>query len=234
MPAERFYISTLFSEGAPIAVEEDEFHHLVRVMRGKVGDTVELINGKGQLAQCTITEINKRNATLQIDSLINEPKPLFEVILAQAIPRGNRLDFILEKGTELGMTQLWLFPGDRSERHDFSEKQLARAQTIMAAALKQCGRLWMPDLYFKEPIKKWGSLPYPTYFGDVAPDAPLLLQKINRTKNGVIIIIGPESGLTDAEETKLKSLNATGIKLHTHILRTDTAALAALSLITHI
>lgn len=230
MPAERYFKNVSLTSGCKLTLEDNEFHHLVRVMRAAPGDTVELINGQGCLAQCTIKEIKKREAILEVTSLVKEEKPSFEVILAQAIPRGNRLDFILEKGTELGMTQLWLFPGDRSER---KEVQTERAQTVMAAACKQCGRLWLPELQIKEPIKKWKELPYPLYFGDVNPSAPLLSKALQTKEKGIIFVVGPESGLTDHEEAKLRALNGQGVKLHSHILRTDTAALAALALITH-
>lgn len=233
MPAERFYIQAPLASGNSISLEDQEFHHLVRVMRGKPGDSVELINGQGALANAIIKQVNKRDAVLEITDVTTTPKPAFEVILAQGIPRGNRLDFILEKGTELGMTQLWLFPGDRSERKEFTENNQERTHTLMVSALKQCGSLWLPELHIKGALKKWSSLPYPAFFGDVAESAPRLLDCFKKDLSGVILLIGPESGLSDQEEAKLVALGAKGVKLHSHILRTDTAAIAALTLLTH-
>lgn len=228
MPAERFYFPGPLSTGQTCALEELEFHHLIHVMRTKTGDRVELVNGQGTLAQAQVVQIEKKRALLSIESSTSLPKPRREVILLQALPRIHRLDFIVEKGTELGMTALWLFPGERSERKELSTAQWERAKGQALAALKQCGRLWLPEIAWKPPLKKWSSLPFPTVFGDVHTDAPQLVP----IQSSALVCIGPESGLTSQEEEKLKGMGAHGVKLHPHILRTDTAALAALTLLT--
>ena len=102
MPSERYYIEKALKKGDLIPLQDQEFHHLVRVMRAKAGEEIEVINGQGCLATATVKSIEKRQALLSINECQHLAKPCFEVILAQAIPRINRLDFILEKGTELG------------------------------------------------------------------------------------------------------------------------------------
>src|ERR1043165_5489273 len=115
MPAERFYYNLPFKEKETITLKDQEFHHLVHVMRATQGDVIELIDGKGALAKGHVMDIQKRQAFLHIDEVTFFSLPRPKIVLAQAIPRMPRLDFILEKGTELGMTDLWLFPGQRSE-----------------------------------------------------------------------------------------------------------------------
>lgn len=231
MPAERYFVEGNFHTGSQVKLEGQEHHHLVHVMRAKAGESVELINGAGELAIAIISQIEKKRATLEIQKISKEPKPGFEIVLAQATPRINRLDFILEKGTELGMTQLWLFPGDNSERKSLTEHQLDRMRSLVIAAMKQCGRLYLPTISQKSSLTNWKQQEFPCFFGDVGSEAPPLAKAWQNTShsNGVIFFIGPESGFSDKEEKALKDLGALGVKLHDNILRTDTAALAALA-----
>jgi len=232
MPAERYFIPEIFLPNRPLFIEGQEFHHLIHVMRAKQHDTIELVNGKGDLATATIQQLEKKRAVCDLNEIMHVPKAKFEIVLAQAIPKMNRLDFILEKGTELGMTQLWLFPSQRGERKALTEHQLERMQGLTIAAMKQCGSLYLPLIQCKPVLEQWQKewMIYPSFYGDVDPKAPSCKQKFKEQSlsNGIIFFIGPESGLTDQEEASLKNLQAQGVKLHPHILRTDTAALAAL------
>lgn len=233
MPKERFFFEQSLRENEIISIKEDEFHHLVNVMRAKIEDRIEIVNGMGELAHACVKSIEKRQATLLIETVKLEPLPNFQVILAQAIPRPNRLDFILEKGTELGMTEIHLFAGKHSERKDFKENQMDRMRSILISAMKQCGRLHLPKIVIRQELEKWEQLDYPAYFGDVETSAASFLDTYKRVEcdKGVIFFIGPETGFNEKEVLKLRSLGVTGVKLSGNILRTDTAALVALALI---
>ncbi len=235
MPAERYYIGTPLEMDAALALEGQEFHHLAHVMRAKENETIEVVNGLGTLAEATIERLEKKRALLRVHSIRNTSAPDFEVILAQAIPRLNRLDFIVEKGTELGMTQLWLYPGVLSERKSLTEHQLERLQAVAIAAMKQCGSLHLPKIASKSALEAWTAQDFPLFFGDTAPEAPLFKKqwKGDPQGKGIIFVVGPESGLTIPEMEHLRQMGGIGVKLHRHILRTDTAALAALTLINH-
>lgn len=230
MPQDRFYLNTSFSIGSIVQLADDEMKHLF-VMRPKIQTQVDLVNGKGDLAKASITAISKKEITLMIDSLHHEEAEPFKFIIAQGIPKGSRLDTILEKGTELGMTELWLFPAERSEKTSLNP---ARIEKILVAAMKQCGRLYLPKILTPPPIEKWNELPFTTYFGAFQENAPHLLSAWQKSppQNGAIFVIGPESGLTKKEEAQLINLKAEGVSLHKNILRTDTAPLAALTLMT--
>lgn len=234
MPAERFFAEQPLKMGESLYLENQEHHHLVHVMRVEVGETIELVNGSGALAKALVERVEKKRALLRILNVHTEQRPSTEIILAQAIPRSNRIDFILEKGTELGMTQLWLFPAIQGERKRLTEHQFERLRGLTIAAMKQCGRLYLPTIIEKPPLAQWEAPSYPSFFGDTDPKAPpfLPLWQKERTK-GIVFYIGPESGFTETEIEQLHRLKAKGVKLHPHILRTDTAALTALSLITH-
>jgi 16S rRNA (uracil1498-N3)-methyltransferase len=230
MPAERFYFPGDFSLQTKIEFFDQEFHHLAHVMRGKLGDQIEIVNGNGFLGQAIITSLTKKNASLEIIEIHSENKPSHNIILAQAMPKLNRLDFIVEKGTELGMSELWLFPGHRSERKALTASLIERMKSVSIAAMKQCGRLFLPAIELKPSLEKWPVLTDSIFFGDISPEAPSLLKVWKECEN-LIFFTGPESGFSQQEESLIKQWGGTGVKLHSNILRTDTASLAALSII---
>jgi len=238
MPKERFFFEQPLRENEIISISQDEFHHLVNVMRAKVKDRIEIVNGMGELATGSVQTIEKKQATLLIEEVKQEAEAPFQIILAQSIPRPNRLDFILEKGTELGMTEIWLFPGKHSERKEFKGNQLDRMHSILVSAMKQCGRLHLPKILIKPELENWKGLEYPAFFGDVEALAPHFIDAFKKenfdrlASKGVIFFIGPETGFSDSETAKLRNLNVKGVKLNGNILRTDTAAIVALALIT--
>lgn len=235
MPAERFFHEKLKSDSQSLELEGSEFHHFFHVMRHTPGDRVELINGKGILAKASVDKIGKKSAQLTLLDIQEAPAPSFSLILAQAIPRSARLDFILEKGTELGMTEIWLFPSITSEKKAFTLHQLERMNGVMISAIKQCGSLHLPTLKIFNSLQQLSISPKCSFFGDTNPFAESFEHawKKNPPVKQAIFIVGPESGFKEEEIEALKKSGAAGVKLHSNILRTDTAAIAGLSLISH-
>jgi 16S rRNA (uracil1498-N3)-methyltransferase len=230
MPAERYFYPERFEENQTVHFKDQESHHLVNVMRTKVGEAIEIVNGMGQLVHAVLESIDKKSSSLKVISVQTTSQPTHRLILAQAIPRLNRLDFIIEKCTELGVTEIWLFPAARSEKNEFSKNQLERLNTLMIAAMKQCGRLFLPKLTFLPTLKKWNEIDIqPIFFGDTDPNAPPFFSK----DGGGVFFIGPEGGFTEEEEGMLKQLGAQGVKLHDNILRTDTAAIVSITLLSY-
>lgn len=226
MPINRYFIDLPLTKEEAVFLEGDEAYHLISVTRIKVGEIVELVNGKNQLAHAEVIEIKKKEALLKIQKVETTSPPQHQFILAQAIPRLNRLDTILEKGTELGMSAIWLFPGQRSEKKEINEE---RSKKIIINAMKQCGRLDLPPIVLKPPLEKWQKqeIVNKPYFGDLSANAPSFSTV---KENQIIFFIGPESGFAENEIEILKGFQAKGVKLHPNILRTDTASLVALSI----
>lgn len=236
MPIERYFLDNSFRKHEQQELKGTEFHHLAHVMRTRKGEMVELINGKGTLAQAVVQTLAKDHALVKIIDLFQEPSSPCRLILAQALPKPNRLDFILEKGTELGVDAFWLFPGQLSVKKEFFPHQLERAQSLTVAAMKQCGRLTLPTITTHPPLDQWPILKSTTFFGDLNPDAPSLeslWKQLSPPLFPIIFVIGPESGFNKQEIQHLTSIGAQGAKLHPNILRTDTASLMALSLLSH-
>jgi 16S rRNA (uracil1498-N3)-methyltransferase len=224
MPHERFYLNASLEKGDTVALADTELHHLAHVSRCRVGDVVDLVNGNGALAEARVESLDKRQATLLIEKVQREDPPARRVILAQAFPRANRLDTILEKCTELGVTEFWLFVGEKSER---KEAALPRVDAVLISAMKQCGSLYLPKLVQKKGIKQWGELPCKTYFGAFDAGVKFLPHVVSGEDS--MLVIGPESGLTRDEEDVLRKLGAEGVSLSKNVLRTDTAAIAGIA-----
>lgn len=227
MVKERYFFSGEIEEGKEILIEGSEAAHMVKVMRSRCKDVVEIINGKGVLALGEIVSIEKNGAGITILKKKCEEPAARKLILAQAMPKIHRLDLIVEKGTELGMTDLFLFDGDCSEKKGLSSAQEQRIEQQLIAAIKQCGRLFLPAVHYKPVLTEWSRPPEEIWvFGDLREGAtPILTMKEDPAKKNIVAFVGPEAGFSKREVAWLDSQGAYGVKLHDNILRTETAAL---------
>jgi 16S rRNA (uracil1498-N3)-methyltransferase len=223
MPIDRYFLDGPLEKGTLVSLEEPELRHL-RVTRKHPGESVELVNGKGSLGRAEIAALGKRDATLKILEVEQKAAPSQQIILAQAIPKLPRLEYILEKGTELGVFAFWLFPGALSEKSDFSESQWERLKLIVLSALKQCERRYLPEIVLLPKLDKWEAPQGTLFYGD-----PRATEPLNKESGRTLIFIGPEGGFEERECAQLDELGAKGVKLHGNVLRVDTAAICALS-----
>ena len=201
MPHARYFSDQSLNIKDIIKLSSDEEKHLLKVMRSEPGDIVEIVNGKGILAKA---ELQKEGRLIICDIDYQEPLKT-KMIIAQAITKSNKLDIILEKGTELGMDELWLFAGDLSEKTEISQSLMTRLENIAISAMKQSGRLYAPKIILKDPLKKWiAPLELPSYFGDVHPQALPFAKAWD--KNSFIFLIGPEKGFSKMKKSFSPSL----------------------------
>jgi len=230
MPVDRFFCDKPLSPKEGVDIGDKEFHHMARVLRKEAGDAVEIVNGRGALAKGRIESVGKRFCRILIEDVILGSKPKTDIILAQALTRQQKLDDIIEKGTELGVSQFWLFPGLRSEKKTLTENQRSRLSQITKSALKQCGRLWLPEIQLKSPLAQWTPQDFPIYFGDISPNAPSLTALFTQAPR-VLFCIGPESGFDNGEIDKLRLLGGQGVSLSPNILRAETAAIVSVGIL---
>ena len=218
MPVYRFYHDDTLSENQSCTLSETEGKHFASTLRGKEGDTVELFNGKGSLAHAKAVEVTKKSVSVIVER-VEHVSPSSQNVLIQALVRGSKLDLIIEKATELGIDTFHLFVADRSEKAVVKESQLKRLETITIAACKQSGRLFVPTIVLHDSLS---STPYAeSAYGSFDKDAkPLAIQSF---------VNGPESGFSE-KELKLLSCSKKAT-LSTNILRTETAAIAAATVI---
>lgn len=229
MPENRFYIDTTLAPNTSVELTGDELRHL-QVMRCQPKEIIELVNGKGTLAKGSISALTKYSASIQVEEIDHKP-PGKKIILVQGLPKQGPLEYIIEKGTELGATEFWLFPALHSEKKDLSDNQKMRLKNLTISALKQCGRLYLPMIYEKPPLQKWKPIQGQLFFGDVRPQAPLFSKCSLLPNEEIYFLVGPEKGFAESEVHFIeKTLKAKGVKLHDNILRVDTAALSSIYL----
>jgi len=152
MPENRFFIDQPLQEEKTVSLKGSELHHLQVMKRGKQNH-LELVNGQNQLAQAVLLELKKDLALLKIENVIEKDPSPCKIILVQALIKPAKLDFVLEKGTELGVDEFVFFPASFSELKELSENKKNRFQALIIAALKQCGRLDLPKLTFLKNLE---------------------------------------------------------------------------------
>lgn len=231
MPHNRFFTPDELTLQTMITLEEEEFHHIA-VMRLSENEEVELVNGKGLLAKARIQKMHKKKVDLLITHIHKENPPSIHAHLALSLIKPSLLEFAIEKVTELGITEISLFPALYSEKRELSENAKARLEKITISALKQCGRLYLPKISYFSSLKEVLSSKNPSFYCDLVGNAPKLFSQIQNQKN-FTVFIGPEKGFSK-EEKRLLSENATVCLLAPNILRAETAAITAASLIAQI
>lgn len=229
MPNDRFFTSESLEEGKILLLKDEEHHHLAHVMRLKLDDTLEIINGKGFLALAKLTQLQKKQSLLHIESCKYFPPPTFKLKLAIGLPRFNRLEYLIEKGVELGIDTFLLFPANGSEKESLSENQWQRMEHLATSAIKQCGRVYLPEIIFMPHLCSCEKGQEKRFYGKVGA-APAFHQELfsHPSKEDRLFFIGPEKGFDEQEIAILENtLHAKGVSLSQEVLRVDTAAIAA-------
>ncbi len=218
MPAERFYIDAELK--GELTLEGNELHHLVHVMRIKVGEEVELVNGKGGFAKAKVETVAKGHATLLILSSQTTPLPTPHLVLAVPLMRPAKLELVIEKCTELGTDAFWLYEAEHSEKGALSEHQWERLRHVAISAMKQCGRLWLPPIEQIE-FEAIFQANKTVLFGD-----PRRKEFSPIPKGEILFVSGPEKGFSKEEQQGLEE-KGVAVLLSRHILRAETAPMAA-------
>ncbi len=233
----RIYLPVTLVPDAIVALGVDAAHHVARVLRLEVGATVCLFNGEGGEYQAVLHSINKSQVYAQILSYSpRDAESPLQVTLAQGIPRGERMDYTLQKAVELGIADIAPLFSERCEvrlQGERLDKRLHHWRGIIISACEQCGRTRIPPVSAPISLQHW--LPTLNLCGGglhllLDPRAPHSLAHYAKpADNNVTLLIGPEGGLSDAEITAAEDVGFTRIRVGPRILRTETAGLAVLA-----
>ena len=228
--SERFFLDQPVND-AKATLVGDQAHHLARVMRAKAGDEVLLFDGQGNEYKATIDEVSKKNVTLTIDSAAQIPNPnLPEIIVACALPKGDRQKFLVEKLVELGANRLIPLDSARSVA-EANEKVFNRITKQIIEASKQCRRNWLmeisPALSVDQLINEFGRFTGSRLLADpyVSSDSDVLFRD-----EPAVIAVGPEGGFTREESQLLCDNNWQTVCFSPNVLRIETAATAAVAI----
>ena len=236
MPKDRYFIDQDLKKNFSLEIKDKEAHH-IKTLRKKEGELIEVINGKGFLAKAKIEIFDKKSIKIRLIDVLFEKEKKQKLILIQAFIKPNKLEFLLEKTTELGVDEIWLFKSKNSEKINFSKNRLDRMRSILIAAIKQSGRLYLPKIEIFESIKDIKNLDdnENIYYGDVQKQAKRYVDVYKKDKKNIYFFIGSEMGFFKDEISYLKNnLNALGIKLNNNILRSETAGIASIAIAAHL
>jgi len=235
MRLNRVYVDTPLVPGQRVPLPETACGHLLRVLRLREGDTCVLFNGDGHDYPARIIRADKRGGEVEIISAhaihTESPLPLW---LVQGIARGEKMDLIVQKATELGVSGIIPVMSERSEvKLDATraEKRLAHWRQVMIAACEQSGRARIPALSRPVPLAHCGAgLPDTTARWRLDPDATDTLASVHAAPgHPIILAIGPEGGWSPRDCQILTETGFTALRLGPRILRTETAGLAAIA-----
>lgn len=233
----RFFIETELAVGSTIQLTETVFHHWVRVLRAQLQEQATLFNGQGGEYLATLTEINKKNAFITIESFnpTNRSAP-FKAVLGQVMSKGDRMDYAIQKATELGVSQIQLLTSERCEmrlKYDRDQKKLDHWQAIAIAACEQCGLNLVPEVLAPISLSEWlSSTQLPASKFVLAPEKE---QKdvLAGIRPELALLIGPEGGLSENEITQANQAGFMNWCIGDRVLRTETAPVVALSILNY-
>ena len=227
MPVNRFYLQEDLPIHSTVILKEAEHHHLAHVIRLRSGDKMELVNGQGILAEGTILEVEKKSTSIKITSTAYAPDLFPQFSLAIPLMRPSKLEWIVEKGTELGSSSFLFYTADHSEKEALSHNQLDRIHTLIVSSLKQSGRLYLPSIEIPPALSDLFLKDAVLLFGDPQTRNPIPTPK---EKKLTIFITGPERGFSSKEQ-QLLDARAAKVSLSPHTLRAETAPIAAASIL---
>lgn len=226
-----FFYESLLTESSKFFTLSEETHkHAIQVLRMKAGDALHLTNGKGLLCRANITNADKKQSIVQIEAVqFFEEKENKIFIGISLLKNTNRLEWFLEKTTELGINEIHLLQCHRTEKQHF---RFDRLNGILIAAMLQSQQTWLPILHEPAPVEEIlkSSNVEIKLIAHCEEGNKIPLQKIKPTTNA-IILIGPEGDFTTDEIHLSIQNNFTAISLGNTRLRTETAGVVAATLL---
>lgn len=230
MRLSRFYIAAPLSLGQH-ALPEEQAHYIGRVLRHGVGDAVQLFDGSGQEYLGQLIEVGKKSVRVELtEQLPGQPNSPLRVHLGQGLSRGERMDWAIQKATELGVAEITPIVSERCEvrlKDERADKRLAHWQQVAISACEQCGRSTVPVIHPPLLLADW--------LAQVEADLKLVLHPVaeplvsHAKPASLAFLIGPEGGLNDNEVSQAVAANFQAARLGPRVLRTETAAAVALS-----
>jgi len=232
----RFYFPDNLASGMRAALPAQAAHHAAKVLRLRTGDEIALFDGNGGEYAALINDIGKHGVTVQIGAhRAGERESPLSVTLVQAISSGDKMDLTLQKATELGIAHIQPLESERSVVRlsgERAEKRVIHWQGVVVSACEQSGRNQIPQVAAIRRFHDWLGIAEksgPRLM--LSPGAALRLRDLPRPEQPepITLLIGPEGGFSEPEINSAQHAGFTPIRLGARILRTETAALAALA-----
>lgn len=231
----RIYHPGALASGERICLDDSAANHVVRVLRLRPGATLRLFNGEGGEYVATLSDIGKRHVEVTIGPhhAIEVESPL-AITLAQGVAKGERMDYVVQKAVELGVARIVPVISEHCAVNlssDRQDKRLRHWQAVAISACEQCGRNTVPQIVAPVPLDTWLARTDDALRLVLDPRAEAGMAHLKPTGSALTLLIGPEGGLSDGEITRATAHGYCGIRLGPRILRTETATVAAITLV---
>jgi len=234
MQIPRIYTEQNLSLHSETKLNQSASRHLSKTLRLKINAPIILFNGQGGEYKAEITMISKNSVTARLDQFSEiDNESALDIHLGICVSRGERMDLIIQKSTELGVTEITPLIGERTEvklNAERQQKRLNHWQQIAISACEQSGRNRVPAINDLQKPTDW--------VGTIKSETKLVLHhrnanslKIISPTNSVALLMGPEGGLSEAEIENVESSHFQSLALGPRVLRTETAPLAAISML---
>ncbi len=226
----RLFVDLPLREGERIVLPPGRAHYLREVLRLRSGAELRLFNGKGGEFEARIVEAGRRTTVQVGPRRDREPEPPLAITVALGIARGERMDFALQKATELGVSRIVPLLTERTVVRlsgDRLERRMAHWRGVVASACEQCGRSRLPQLCEPVPIRSWLAREEGGFLLD--PQGEPLRSAPPPPTAEAVLLIGPEGGFTPQERQLALSRRFRKIALGPRLLRVETAVVAAIT-----
>ena len=235
MSSPTFYIPPEQITGDTAVMTGDELRHARLTLRLTTGDTVKIVDGEGGSWEAMIRSMNKEEGTLTLSDMEVEPSPLFDLTIAMGVVQGERFDWAIQKGTELGATNFIPLVTERTELKTMGNwKRLDRLKRVIVSTCKQCGRARFPSILDPVSLSELETDPYDL---SVVFWEEKDVNHLREVATGIepprscLMVIGPVGGLTVGEVEQLKEKGCTVAGMGSRILRTETAVTVGAALL---
>lgn len=240
----KFFVTREDIQGNYILIHGRDVHHILHVLRKSKGDRLQICDGKNTDYECEILEISRaedQNICRILSKVTSRSEALVKIALYQGLPKADKMELILQKGTEIGVYEFVPFQSERTVVHLDSKKsdaKLERWNKIAESAAKQSGRGNIPKvqpvLSLKEAVKKAKEecqLILVAYEAEHQNGLKQLLRKMDPVPEKIALFIGPEGGFSPGEIEIIKNAGGYAVTLGPRILRTETAGMIGAALI---
>ena len=234
----RVYFSHEMPAHGVLDLPPDQSHHIAHVLRLDAGDALTVFDGEGFEYRASVERMGKSGVTLRVGEAVkvDRESPL-AVILAQGISGGDRMDYTVQKAVELGVHAIQPLSVERSVvrlSEQRAAKRLAHWRSVAVAACGQCGRNRVPPVLEVTSFARWLGAQADDETAQLdklmlAPDASSGLAAIDRPHGRLVLLVGAEGGLSARERDDAQAAGFKSVRLGPRVLRTETAALAALA-----
>lgn len=231
----RFYCPPPLPSGGTFELPPEAAHHAARVLRLREGYSVEMFDGLGNACRGTIVELRGKHVSVGgIGAVSADRESPLRIVLAQALSGSEKMDWVIQKATELGVAEIQPLATERSVARlsaERTDKRIAHWRQVAIAACEQCGRNLLPEIHAPLDIMAWlqQMKPQPGTKLILLPQSAVSLHDQEKPQDKVTLLVGAEGGFSEAESASALQCGFVPIRMGARVLRTETAAIAGLA-----